>query len=1015
MNISTKSSTLGTIKLNNIKYSKVNCNTNAVDLNSYEEIDYNVPNASINIDEELKELENIRDILVEHKNNLMPRYESWRKRWENLCKLAEPLEEYNRQKYMDELIKSQVNGSFSNVPIENDFQSINGQFNDKQHNIILDELLKGTRDYVPTPEEIKRNTMQMKVNSDPHKEFYQKIWLNYSLINDDKLINQAKEIDPDCSENDYYLVWASSMSDKDIHEFLSESSNPADLFTYFQTVDYIQQKKDLLAEKSHLDEEISSLDVNIRQLNELIKEYPYLKIMESEDFKKYLENFDDSDRNKQLMNIFSKSTSSIFSDFDYRYLSEQEKLLYHYLMDTEGQDSVDAFMEAYQDKINQIHGYELAKDFIDSLDLDSEGNVKKGLANFLGVSVEGLDDGINTFFEGIENAIINNDELTANDYKKMIVLQYLQENSDYEFLYSFNSALGNMIPAIVASITVSILATPAAGATTLTGSAVGTTVTTSSVVGTSSALGSIVGTSLIGLSAFGNAKHQALVGGHDVLSSTLYGLFVGTSEATLGYFLGKVPGISKACGFTLKSLLMEGVEEFSQEWIDAGLRAVILEEEVDWSSIPEQSVDAFMIGVLMSGFLNGGQKVVNLGINGVQYNINVEDVLLLIKENKNMNIKQAMEIINPGIFDLFKRKKNSNTSNVNNTLIENMLKQYDNDYYSAFADIIYEENKTKSINQVRETYRILVKYLTEKGETFDSAIEIVAQAGIGAINYRGFNTRQVNLNGNNIMIREQKHIDYTKQPFNLSLILQNLSQLPIEFQGLVHTINIYDTFNPHDLYWEYKYNMANFCSQATGGDGVINFYAGSFYNDTVIPHEIAHTYDHVYAERYKINGRISESPLWRQAMMADQAINGLNGISDYARDSNSPVEDFADSVARFYMHPEILNRFPNRKALLTQILPQHSEVIVNYNLDTTINLEAAKAFDLVLNAMIRKYGKDIAIINIQTYLDTGRLDLITSSEGARNTIMKIPLDEIKSYIRSINQGSLDISQLVKEK
>lgn len=1015
MNISTKSATLGPIKLNNIKYSKVNCNTNAVDLNSYEEIDYNVPNASINIDEELKELENIRDILVERKNNLMPRYESWRKRWENLCKLAEPLEKYNRQKYMDELIKSQVTGPLYNVPNENDFQSIIGQFNDQQDNIILDELLKGTRDYVLTPEEIKRNSMQMKVNLDPHKEFYQKIWLNYSLINDDKLINQAKEIDPDCSEDDYYLVWASSMSDKDIHEFLSESSNPADLYTYFNTVDYIQQKQDLLAEKSYLDEEIPLLDVNIRQLNELIKEYPYLKIMESEEFKKYAEDLKNSDNKKKLMDSLSKHNSFILDNFDYRYLSDQEKILYHYLRDTEGQDSVDAFMEAYQDKINQIHGYELAKDFIDSLDLDSEGNVKKGLANFLGVSVEGLDDGVNTFFEGIENAIINNDELTANDYKKMIVLQYLQEHSEYEFSYSFNSALGNMIPAIVASIAVSILATPAAGATTLTGSTVGTTVTTSSVVSTSSALGTIVGTSLIGVSAFGNAKHQALVGGHDVLSSTIYGLFVGTSEATLGYFLGRIPGISKTCGFTFKSLLMEGVEEFSQEWIDAGLQSVILGEDVDWSSIPEQSVDAFMIGVLMSGFLNGGQKVVNLGINGVQYNINVEDILLLIKENPNMNINQALEIIHPGIFDLFKRKKNRNTSNVNNTLIESMLEQYDNDYYSAFADIIYEENKTRSINQVRETYRILVKYLTDKGEPLDSAIEIVAKAGIGAINYRGFDTRKVNWNGNNITIREQKHIDYTKQPFNLSLIRQNLSQLPIEFQELVHTISIYDTFNPHDLYWEYQYNMANFCSQATGGNGEINFYAGGVYTNTVIPHEIAHTYDHVYAERYKINGRISESPLWRQAMMADQAINGLNGISDYARDSNSPVEDFAESVSLFYMRPEILNRFPNRKALLTQILPHNSEVSVDYNLDTTINLEAAKAFDLVINAMIRKYGKDIAIINIQAYLDTGRLDLITSSEGARNAIMKISLDEIKAYIRSINKGSLDISQLVKEK
>ena len=86
----------------------------------------------------------------------------------------------------------------------------------------------------------------------------------------------------------------------------------------------------------------------------------------------------------------------------------------------------------------------------------------------------------------------------------------------------------------------------------------------------------------MGSSAGGNAKHQALVKGNSVEASTLYGIFSGTSEAVLGYYLGKIPGISKMSGLTLGNLLSEGAEEYLQEWVDAGLQAVILGEDVDW-------------------------------------------------------------------------------------------------------------------------------------------------------------------------------------------------------------------------------------------------------------------------------------------------------------------------------------------------------------------------------------------------------------------------------------------------
>lgn len=306
------------------------------------------------------------------------------------------------------------------------------------------------------------------------------------------------------------------------------------------------------------------------------------------------------------------------NDFiNYQFMTQEQRDMYHYLFAKKGEEEANKYLDIISDSINQAHGAKMASDFISTLDLNDKGKLEKSLANFMGVSTKGLSDGINTFFAGIENVFVNNENITADEYQKMIVLQYLKENSNYyDEIYTFNSALGNMVPSITTSAVVTLLATPAAG--------------------------SIVGSSLMGLSAGGNAKHQALTEGNSLLSSWLYGIFVGGSEATLGYFLGKIPGISQTSGFTLKNLLCEGTEEFLQEWIDAGLQAVVLGSDVKWEEIPKQSADSFIMGVLMAGFLNGGQAIVNISINGIVQEINIQKTLKLLEDNPSMSAYEAM-------------------------------------------------------------------------------------------------------------------------------------------------------------------------------------------------------------------------------------------------------------------------------------------------------------------------------------------------------------------------------------
>lgn len=750
---------------------------------------------------------------------------------------------------------------------------------------------------------------------------------------------------------------------------------------------------------------------------------------------------------------------------NFLYISEEQRQTYIYLLET-NPTKANEFLNALQDQINQAKGAEAAAKFIESLDLNDEGKLEESLNDLFGtthnwwsVSTRGLGDGIDNFFEGLENCVINNDTLTVDDYTKMIILQYLQENSNYlDEVYEFSTSLGNMLPAMTASAIVSFCATPAAG--------------------------SAVASTLMGLSAAGNAKHQALVGGNSVLSSTLYGIFVGASEATLGYFLGKIPGISATSGFTLSNLLSEGSEEFLQEWIDAGLQAIVLGQDVDWSSIPENAMKSFAMGFLMAGFLNGGQAIVNVTINGQNVNLNVEDTLRYIEAHPGVDVLDAIEEANPGFFDkIFKRKSTKFNDMVKYnyqqqyTNIENSVAAAGNGFVGVFQELQRVSN-IGDIMEIRKTCRAAIQFYMDKMSVteMEAAQNILEQYG-AVLNIRGYDTFYDPDTG--ITYKQIRGLNTNYQTANITEFQQLVAQLPKEFTQNLKEVTINDTFNPADFYWELTYNMNDFTSAATGGYGTLNiwvptgnsFCAGHISLNT-IAHEIAHSYDTQMAQAWGLTGRISESSVWQDAMAKDLALNGKTGCSDYAVSSNSPHEDFAEAIALYYSNPNALDAFPNRKALIESYLPAQRQSIAHvydvvYNaminkygendanyawnkylqtgdtsyitrdggarsllsqftveevrdylyqieLDKRANHQKAveNSFELAFGALIRKYGAEVAVENMNAFLQTGDLSEITRAEGARDSISTFDVSDFRDYVRSINNGSLDVSSLL---
>ena len=418
---------------------------------------------------------------------------------------------------------------------------------------------------------------------------------------------------------------------------------------------------DMPAVQAKIDElkgDVSLMEYYKKEAQHMKEIEPYENLMDTEDFNNFLIDYDGDALYKEYYNsknyyvdevdllaiieyqkkynteedfgvfqINVDDTSIYLSDI-YKYTNDDQKLIYHYLFKTRGRKEADKYLSLLTDDINKAKGAEDAAKWIEDFkiyyasqtDGQNIGETILGfLASFSTVSIKGIDDGVTNFNNGMYILLVNDKHLTSDEYAACIVRTYLAENTGYYgTVYDVHSAIGNMTPAIAASAITTALFTPA--------------------------VGSAVGSTLMGVSAGGNAKHQALVNGSSTKSAWIYGLFSGASEATLGYFLGKIPGISKTSGFTLANLISEGTEEFSQEWIDAGLRAVILGENIDLTQVENDSFYSFFVGVLVAGYSNAPSAATNLNITIDQttYEISKEDFInvmtTIASENKNIDI-----------------------------------------------------------------------------------------------------------------------------------------------------------------------------------------------------------------------------------------------------------------------------------------------------------------------------------------------------------------------------------------
>ena len=313
-----------------------------------------------------------------------------------------------------------------------------------------------------------------------------------------------------------------------------------------------------------------------------------------------------------------------------------KRLIYNYLYKNKGKDAADEYIKVVADDVNMYVGTKNAEVKIKEIanyyetfynDPNYIMNILGGIASYFNVKVEALADGIGNFFEGLSYATDIFGEgsrlISPDEYEKLAFLKYLQENTDYlDIVYSINSTVGRMVPAIGTSLLLNVYGITSVG---------------------------WLPATLSGVSSTGTSYHYDMTNGKSKAQALKYAIIVGCSDAVADYLIGTIPGIGKASGFSFRNMVKNGVSETVESYI-AEIAKGVKGEEIDLGSVTKDALGTFIYSAFISGYTNLGAVSIHVVYNGKNFtDVELTDIknayLLLSTANpETVDLQQVLEV-----------------------------------------------------------------------------------------------------------------------------------------------------------------------------------------------------------------------------------------------------------------------------------------------------------------------------------------------------------------------------------
>ena len=373
--------------------------------------------------------------------------------------------------------------------------------------------------------------------------------------------------------------------------------------TYEEYNQKLKKYEDLIAIFEGEKKVLLEKDYEIRQQ---AKEEPYIQASNTEEYKAYISANPNIERFDYLI--------------DYKYLKEEQLLMYGYLYDFFGEEQADKYIEAIEDKINRAKGKESAEQLMNMIStIDKYGakfTLESGNTIDIGAFItfiKGSENGAENFVEGIENFFdFDSDGVRSdNQYEQMYILQLMQENGQYEeFVHKLSYELGYDLGEKLIPVTAAL------------------------TVGTATRnpkLGSEIAKWLTAISTVGYVKENALIDGESLETAYLYAIANGTSSYALETIFGltiengkfdativkyiinqwgiedlsatQIQKLEKNLMYALK-ILKEGTKASTKEYYKALLQCVILGETIDLSELNKKATKEYIYSIINALTLN---------------------------------------------------------------------------------------------------------------------------------------------------------------------------------------------------------------------------------------------------------------------------------------------------------------------------------------------------------------------------------------------------------------------------
>ena len=303
----------------------------------------------------------------------------------------------------------------------------------------------------------------------------------------------------------------------------------------------------------------------------------------------------------------SKIDNPINSTGINKFLEEDEVSIYNYYLGKFGEEKADQYLDTLTDVLRYRQGNSWVEG-VNDISFDVAGvdiltPVRQGIKGGIGLTA-----GVEQFGRGV-GQLFSNEELDASSlmYANAEIANDLDGFN--ALAYQGTNVVGNMLPSIALS-----------AATAGIGGAAGLSATAAS------SLGTLAGTGSMSLSAMGNAYVDGLNYGMNTGEARAYGTLVGIAEGALEYFMGGIPGLSKADDFvtakigTIKNgllrsgskigwnVIQEIGEEELQNFLEPAFRAIFT-GEYDAPTAEELIETAIVTALSTSGMSAADTKI----------------------------------------------------------------------------------------------------------------------------------------------------------------------------------------------------------------------------------------------------------------------------------------------------------------------------------------------------------------------------------------------------------------------